>query len=185
MQRLPEAALRARTALAVIFTILLSISVQPVQAGTRALIVDIASAEEQSRASAYVSRIQGLMAIFSFFASSLTLNKLPGLGKLTQFQALSCLNLITLGSTVLITCFFVQEKDSRRIELEGEQKKMGVVDFFRQLWRTVRELPEKIAQACKVQFASWMAWFPFLFYNTTYIGELGKSSRHPFRCTIC
>ncbi|KAI5361760.1 Putative MFS transporter superfamily [Septoria linicola] len=162
-------------AFAVIFTLLLSISVQPIQAGVRALMVDIAPAAQQSRASAYASRIQGSLSIFSFFASSLTLNNLPGLGRLTQFQCLTCLNFITLGGTVLITCVFIQERDSRRIRLEGadaDGKKQNVGDFFKQLWHTARTLPEMVEQACKVQFASWWAWFPFTYYNTTYIGEL-------------
>lgn len=82
-----------------------------------------------------------------------------------------------------MTCVFVGEEDERRKRRMrgngGEEGRKGkflreMVEFFRRLWWTVKDLPEKIAQACKVQVASWMAWFPFLFYNTTYIGELGK-----------
>lgn len=165
----------ASVALAVTFTLLLSIAVQPVQAGVRALMVDIAPAEEQSRASAWASRIQGSMAIFSFFASSLNIPDLPGLGNLTQFQALACLNLITLGGTVLITCVFIKEKDSRRVELDAEQRK-SVWAVFRQLYQTVWQLPKRIAQAYRVQFSSWFAWFPLLYYTTTFVGELGEFS---------
>lgn len=164
---------KATIALAVIFTALLSISVQPVQAGVRALMVDIAPPEEQSRASAYASRIQGAMAIFSFFASSLNLSSLPGLTKLTQFQALACLNLITLGGTVSITCVFIREKDSTRVTL-GEEAKKSLWEVFRHIWKTVFELPGRVAGVCKAQFSSWFAWFPLLFYTTTFIGELGE-----------
>lgn len=138
--------------------------------------VDIAPAAEQSRASAYASRIQGAMSIFGFFASSLTLNSLPGLGRFTQFQCLALLNFLTLGGTVLLTCLFIRERDSRRLGLEDDEG-MGIGEFFGRLWRTVKELPPTIGQACKVQIASWTAWFPFLYYNTTYIGELGEFSR--------
>ncbi|CZT17729.1 uncharacterized protein RCC_03566 [Ramularia collo-cygni] len=165
---------KAVVALAVIFTILLAISVQPVQAGCRALTVDIAPSHEQTRASAYASRIQGAMAIFSFWASSLTFPEIPGLESLTQFQALSCLNFITLGSTVLLTCLVVGEEDSRRPS--AEVTKRTILGFFREIWRNVRFLPERIRMACQVQFASWMAWFPLLFYTTTYIGELDKTA---------
>ncbi|PIA92034.1 General alpha-glucoside permease [Cercospora beticola] len=121
----PESNLSGRKAAAVLFTILLSIAVQPVQAGVRALMVDVAPAAEQSRAS----------------------------------------------GTVLLTCLFIQERDSRRLSLDDEEGK-GIGEFFGRLWRTVKELPPTIGQACKVQIASWTAWFPFLYYNTTYIGEL-------------
>lgn len=164
---------------AILLTFALSISIQPVQACTRALMVDIAPPEEQSRVSAYASRIQGASAIGSFFASSLSLNRfLPRGWGWTQFQCLAVLNALTLGGTVGVTCVFVGEEDGRRRRRTdgGEGRKgeflRGVVEFFRRLWWTVKDLPEKIAQACKVQVASWMAWFPFLFYNTTYIGEL-------------
>ncbi|PPJ52332.1 hypothetical protein CBER1_10222 [Cercospora berteroae] len=167
----PESNLSGRKAAAVVFTILLSIAVQPVQAGVRALMVDIAPAAEQSRASAYASRIQGAMSIFGFFASSLTLNSLPGLRKFTQFQCLALLNFLTLGGTVLLTCLLIQERDSRRLSLDDEERQ-GIGEFFGRLWRTVKDLPPTIGQACKVQIASWTAWFPFLYYNTTYIGEL-------------
>lgn len=169
---------------AILLTFALSISIQPVQACTRALMVDIAPPEEQSRVSAYASRIQGASAIGSFFASSLSLNRfLPSGWGWTQFQCLAVLNALTLGSTVGVTCVFVGEEDGRRKRGRrangGEEGRKGkflreMVEFFRRLWWTVKDLPDKIAQACKVQVASWMAWFPFLFYNTTYIGELGK-----------
>ncbi|EME44775.1 hypothetical protein DOTSEDRAFT_152804 [Dothistroma septosporum NZE10] len=162
----------AMLAVAIFCTILMAISVQPVQAGVRALMVDIAPAEQQSRASSWAGRIQGVSAIFSFFASSLTLPSLPGLSKLTQMQALAILNLITLGSTVSITCLFIHEKDSRRVSL-GNDKKGSVMDVFRHIFSTVRELKGKIRQTCLTQFFSWFAWFPFTYYNTTYIGELG------------
>lgn len=166
----------ASLALAILCTILMAISVQPVQAGVRALMVDIAPASQQSRASSWAGRIQGVSAIFSFFASSLTLPSLPGLGGLAQMQALACLNFITLGSTVAITCVFIHEKDSRRISVAGEAKR-SVADVFRRIFSTVKELKGKIRQTCLTQFFSWFAWFPFTYYNTTYIGELGKSSQ--------
>ncbi|KAK4610084.1 General alpha-glucoside permease [Fulvia fulva] len=165
----------ASLALAILCTILMAISVQPVQAGVRALMVDIAPASQQSRASSWAGRIQGVSAIFSFFASSLTLPSLPGLGGLAQMQALACLNFITLGSTVAITCVFIHEKDSRRISVAGEAKR-SVADVFRRIFSTVKELKGKIRQTCLTQFFSWFAWFPFTYYNTTYIGELGSAS---------
>lgn len=112
------------------------------------------------------------MAIFSFFASSVTIPDLPGLERLTQFQALACLNFITLGLTVGLTCIVVGEEDSRR--LEEDATKQTTLSFFREIWRNIWRLPTRISRACQVQVASWTAWFPLLFYTTTYIGELGK-----------
>ena len=74
---------------------------------------------------------------------------------------------------VLITCLFIHEKDSRRVSLGAEEKR-SVLDVFRHIFSTMRELKGKIRQTCLTQFFSWFAWFPFTYYNTTYIGELGK-----------
>lgn len=165
---------RAVMALAVVFTLLLSISVQPVQSGVRSLMVDVAPSHQQNRAATWAGRIQGISAIFSFFASSLNLSELPGLGRLSQFQALACLNFITLGTTVLMTCVTISEKDSRHISLPNNDEG-SVLEVLKHIFRTMRTLPSKVNGTCKVQFCSWMAWFPLLYYNTTYIGELGES----------
>lgn len=147
-------------ALAVLWTLVLSITVQPIQSGFRALMVDVPSPDQQSRASAWASRIAGAASIFSFFASSLSLPGLPGLGWLTQFQALACLNVLTLGITVTLTCVFIHEEDSRQVDPSVEQRSITAV--FRHLSQTIRHLPKGVAQACKVQFCSWLAWFPLL-----------------------
>ncbi|KAF2771122.1 MFS general substrate transporter [Teratosphaeria nubilosa] len=165
----------ATGALAVVWTICMAISVQPVQAGVRSLMVDIAPAEQQNRAASFAGRIQSACAIFSFFASSLNLPGLPGLHRLSQFQALACLNFITLGSTVLITCIFIREKNSRQVQLAGFSKKSALV-VLRHIFKTIRELRGRIRKTCETQFCSWFAWFPFLYYNTTYISEINTAN---------
>lgn len=32
-------------------------------------------------------------------------------------------------------------------------------------------MPSTIRKVCHIQFFSWMAWFPFLYYSTTYVAE--------------
>lgn len=40
------------------------------------------------------------------------------------------------------------------------------------IWRALRKLPEELQRICNVQFFAWMGWFPFLFYSTTWVGEI-------------
>ena len=49
---------------------------------------------------------------------------------------------------------------------------MGVVTFFRQMFKSIARLPPQIRKVCEVQFFNWIGWFGFLFYMTTYIGQL-------------
>jgi solute carrier family 45 protein 1/2/4 len=78
---------------------------------------------------------------------------------------------IALGSTVLVSSLFIRERDPR---LEGppSQEKGGVLSFFRQVFASMKRLPLQVRKVCEVQFFAWIGWFPFLFYITTYIGQL-------------
>ncbi|KAL4980237.1 hypothetical protein BDW66DRAFT_72014 [Aspergillus desertorum] len=68
-------------------------------------------------------------------------------------------------------CSYIQERDPR---LDGPPPSgsMGVVGFFKQVFKSIKHLPPQAAKVCEVQIAAWIAWFPFLFYATTYIGQL-------------
>lgn len=89
----------------------------------------------------------------------------------TQFKVLCVLASLALIVTVTVSCATVGERDPR---LEGEPpvQKAGVIAFFVELYRSVRRLPPQISRVCQVQFFAWIGWFPFLFYITTYIGEI-------------
>jgi len=95
---------------------------------------------------------------------------LPWLGH-TQFQVLCSIACITLCGTVGITCLYIRERDPR---LEGPpaDSSMGFISFFRQIFNSILRLPPQIRKVCEVQFFNWIGWFGFLFYMTTYIGQL-------------
>lgn len=78
---------------------------------------------------------------------------------------------IALSSTLLVSCLSIKERDPR---LEGPpaSDNPGVLSFFGQVFSAIRRLPPQIRKICEVQFFSWIGWFPFLFYITTYIGQL-------------
>lgn len=94
----------------------------------------------------------------------------PFLGN-TQFKVLCAFASIALGVTLAASCFYIQERDPR---LDGPQTSdgLGVVAFFKQTFKSIRTLPPQIARVCEVQIAAWVGWFPFLFYSTTYVGQL-------------
>ena len=49
---------------------------------------------------------------------------------------------------------------------------MGIVGFFKQVLKSIKNLPPQATKVCQVQVAAWIGWFPFLFYATTYIGQI-------------
>lgn len=163
-----------RTVVIVAATLLmycLDFSINTVQAGIRAFIVDNAPAHQQESANAWASGLTGAGNILGYISGYLDLPKvLPFFGN-TQFKVLCAIASISLSTTLLISCSYVKERDPR---LEGPptSRSFGVFSFFKHVFESVRNLPPQIAKVCEVQVAAWIGWFPFLYYSTTYIGQL-------------
>ena len=143
-----------------------------VQAGIRAFIVDNAPTHQQEDANAWAGRITGVGSILGYLSGYVDLPELTGgyLGN-TQFKVLCIIACLTLGGTVLISCLFIRERDPR---LDGppSDEKLGVMSFFRQVFYSIKRLNPQVRKVCEAQFFNWIGWFPFLFYITTYIGQL-------------
>ncbi|ODH38432.1 hypothetical protein ACO22_02333 [Paracoccidioides brasiliensis] len=157
--------------LATILMYCLDFAINTVQATIRAFIVDNAPAHQQESANAWASRLTGIGNIVGYILGYLNLPKiLPFFGK-TQFQVLCMIASLSLGITLLISCLYITERDP---QLEGppSSDNPGVVAFFKQVFKSIRSLPPQIRKVCEVQLFAWIGWFPFLFYCTTYIGQL-------------
>ncbi|EER27286.1 general alpha-glucoside permease, putative [Coccidioides posadasii C735 delta SOWgp] len=156
---------------ATFFMFCLDFAINTVQAAIRAFIVDNAPAHQQESANAWASRLTGIGNILGYISGYLDLPKvLPFFGN-TQFKVLCVIASLALGTTLLISCLYIQERDPR---LEGppRSKNPGVICFFKQVFASIKRLPPQIRKVCEVQLCAWVGWFPFLFYSTTYIGQL-------------
>jgi solute carrier family 45, member 1/2/4 len=156
---------------AIISMCVLDFSINTVQAGIRAFIVDNAPAHQQESANAWASRTLGIGNVLGYVFGYIDLPRYFSFFGNTQFKVLCVIASFSLGLTLLISCLYIKERDPR---LEGppENDNPGVMAFFNQVFRSVRRLPHQIRKVCEVQFFSWIGWFPFLFYITTYIGQL-------------
>jgi solute carrier family 45 protein 1/2/4 len=147
-----------------------SADTQPVQAAIRAYIVDVAPTHQQESANAWMIRSSGIGNILGYFAGNADLPAwFPWLGD-SQFKVLCAIASFIMAVTVAISCLAVNERNPSHDKPAVEQE--GLVNFFRGLFRSVKSLPVQIKRVCEVQFAAWIGWFPFLFYITTYIGEI-------------
>ena len=160
---------------AIIFAILmiyvLDFSINVIQAGIRAFIVDNAPAHQQDSANAWASRMSGVGNIVGYLFGYINLPKYLWFFGDTQFKVLCVIASLTMAATLSVSCLSVTERDPR---LEGPplETEGGVWAFFKGLARSIRKLPTQISRVCQVQFVAWIGWFPFLFYITTYIGEI-------------
>lgn len=144
-----------------------------VQAGIRAFIVDNAPTHQQEDANAWAGRLTGVGNILGYVAGYIDLPKVTGgiFGD-TQFKVLCVIASFALTSTVVISSLTVHERDPRLDQSPGFEKTSGVLSFFRQIFRSMVRLSPQVRKVCQVQFFNWIGWFPFLFYSTTYIGQL-------------
>jgi len=87
----------------------------------------------------------------------------------SQFQQLTIIAAIAILGSTAVTCWAVTEKVL--VMPKGAEQSKSIVQVLRQILSTVRHLPPRVRAICWAQFWSWIGWFPFLFYNTTWLGE--------------
>lgn len=88
----------------------------------------------------------------------------------TQFKQLTVIAAVALLVAVGVTCWATRE---RVLLSDGTENQQGasILSAFAQIWHTTRHLPNRIQAICWIQFWSWIGWFPFLFYSSTWVGE--------------
>ncbi|KAG0356200.1 hypothetical protein BGZ54_000811 [Gamsiella multidivaricata] len=132
--------------------------------------MDIPPTEQQEVCNAWSGWMNNLGSVVGFFAGYLDLVKYfsPYLGD-SQIKILANLAMMVFGTCLAICCSSVKEMQYQPTE---EDRKRSVWSTLGNIWRAFRHLPEEIQRICNVQFFAWMGWFPFLFYSTTWVGEI-------------
>ena len=117
-----------------------------------------------------MNRTTGAGNILGYLAGMIKLPALfPFLGD-TQFKVLCAIACIVLALTVSVSVVSCPERNPRWDGASEAQD--GVIAFFKGLAASIRKLPLQIRRVCEVQFFAWIGWFPFLFYISTYIGQI-------------
>ena len=156
---------------AIIWVYVLDFAINTVQAGIRAFIVDNAPLHQQEDANAWAGRITGVGNILGYLSGYVHLPKhLPWLGH-TQMQVLCAIASFAICSTVLISALYIRERDPNE-EGPPSAENPGVIAFFKQTFQSAKRMPLQIRKVCLAQFFNWLGWFGFLFYMTTYIGQI-------------
>jgi len=163
----------ATIVLATVMMWCLDFSINTVQAAIRAFIVDGAPSHQQESANAWASRMTGVGNVLGYVFGYLDLPKYFHFFGNTQFKVLVVIASIALCSTVLTSILAVKERNPRLDPAsKADPDSNGFIAFFKQVFVSIKRLPPPIRKVCEIQFFHWMGWFPFLFYITTYIGQL-------------
>ena len=143
----------------------MNISIQPIQAGLRSLIIENCPTHQQTQAAAWTSVLMGTGNILGYFCGFIELPKFFGLKGLTQFQWLCLIASLALAITTSMNCTIKEGYSARSLPVRLERTGVRVV--CRDLINTYRFMPRKIRKVCHIQFCAWIGWFPFLFYSST------------------
>ncbi|KAG9661590.1 SUC2 like protein, partial [Aureobasidium melanogenum] len=157
--------------LAVLSIYALDFAINAVQSSCRSLIVDTLPIPKQQLGSAWASRMVAVGHLIGYGAGALDLGLIFGtlIGD-TQFKQLTVIAAVALIVAIGVTCWAV---DERVLIARGDGvKDEGLVAVLAQIMKTTRNLPSRIQMICWIQFWSWIGWFPFLFYSTTWVGEI-------------
>ncbi|KAK9484880.1 hypothetical protein V1527DRAFT_468433 [Lipomyces starkeyi] len=145
-------------------------SVNAVQACCRAIIVDSLPKSKQELANAWAGRMVAGGHLIGYFAGVINLvDYFPYLGN-TQLKVLCAISSLALFLCVGLTSWAV---DERVLILTNEaDRSKSIYHILKALLQTGFHLPTRIRQIFTVQLFAWYGWFTFLFYSSTWVGEI-------------
>jgi solute carrier family 45 protein 1/2/4 len=167
-----EGAKRPTIVVAVLAIYAVDFAINAVMSCARSLIVDVLPIEKQQLGAAWSSRMSACGHMIGYAAGAIDLVGIFGttLGD-TQFKQLTIVASTAILVTTALTCWAVTERvliSSAPVPAHHQGRRFKV---FRHIWFTLFHLPPRIQAICWAQFWSWIGWFPFLFYSTTWVGE--------------
>ncbi|KAF7355434.1 ANK-REP-REGION domain-containing protein [Mycena sanguinolenta] len=148
----------------------LDFALNALQASLRNLLLDVTPASQLNSGNAWHGRMTHAGNIVGFGFGFLPLARLPLINLLggTQFRKFCIICIVILVVTVWITCYFHEEQERPSLH-QKKSKGSEVLDNIRS---AIVNLPRPIRRVCYVQLFAFMGWFPFLFYATTYMGQV-------------
>src|SRR5262249_15841988 len=132
-----------------------------------------------SLANAWAAAMIGSGAVLGYFFGFLDLPYLfPELGVSYQLEALCMVAACVFAASVIWTCLWTRDT-SAAASTTTMTTTMAWYHPLIGAFRAGRHLPPRIQHICTAQFFAWMAWFPFLFYSTTWIMEVLLRTHSP------
>jgi solute carrier family 45, member 1/2/4 len=94
----------------------------------------------------------------------------------SQFKIMIFIAIVALLFAIGVTCYAVSE---RRLMPSAAMDSKSAFAVLPELFQRTLNLPPRIQSICWIQFWSWIGWFPFLFYSSTWVGETYYRYEHP------
>jgi solute carrier family 45 protein 1/2/4 len=88
----------------------------------------------------------------------------------TQFKKLIIVAALALIFSTCVTSWAVTERVL--ISQRDANAPTSAFQIVKHIFKAATSLPPRIQAICNIQMWSWVGWFPFLFYSTTFVGEI-------------
>ncbi|KAK1778809.1 hypothetical protein QBC45DRAFT_413009 [Copromyces sp. CBS 386.78] len=158
-------------AVAVLSLYCVDFAINAVMSCARSLVVDTLPIQKQQSGAAWASRMGSLGHIIGYGMGAIDLLGLFGtsLGD-TQFKQLTVIAALGMLVTSSVTCWAVTERVLVTVRPDP-RRHSGRFKVVRQIVSTLITLPPRIRAICYAVFWSWIGWFPFIIYSSTWVGE--------------
>ncbi|GAM86773.1 hypothetical protein ANO11243_047930 [Dothideomycetidae sp. 11243] len=168
----------ATVVLAVFSIYALDFAINAVQCSCRSLIIDTLPVPKQQLGSAWASRMVAVGQLVGYAVGALDLGRIFGnaFGD-SQFKQVTLISATALLSAISLTSWAVTERvlisDGTMLysSQPGDDASTSIRATLATIFHTALNLPPQIRAICHIQCFSWIGWFPFLFYSTTWVGE--------------
>lgn len=137
--------------------------------------MDMLGPDEQDMANAWATRFGSVGSVLGYFLSEMDLTKaVPVVGEnVDQVTVLSLFAIVILTSTHLSLVFCIRE--ARLLDTPSHAHHglhQSLREIIWKLYHCGRTLPQPIWDLFVIQFFSWLAWFPVLFYCAAWVAEV-------------
>ncbi|KAF7510665.1 hypothetical protein GJ744_006031 [Endocarpon pusillum] len=160
---------RSTIAVAVLSMYTIDFALNTVGSSSRSLIVDTLPSSQQQAGSAWASRMAAAGHLLGYFIGSLDIVSILGSGfGGSQFRSMILVAVVTLNFAIGVTCVAVSE---RRLMPSASSQAKPTFTVLTELFQHAIDLPPRMQSICWIQFWSWVGFFPFMIYSSTWVGE--------------
>ncbi|KAF8305438.1 MFS general substrate transporter [Clavulina sp. PMI_390] len=157
--------------LAILSFCILDFALNALQASLRNLLLDITPAAQLGEGNAWHGRMIHAGNVVGFSIGFLNLGSwwfLQFIGG-SQFRKICIVSLVVLIVSVVWTCWTQVETPGTK---DFKNREGGLGQVIKSIVTSVINLPKPVRRVCYVQICAFMGWFPFLFFGTTWMGEI-------------
>ncbi|ERF68569.1 hypothetical protein EPUS_04667 [Endocarpon pusillum Z07020] len=160
---------RSTIAVAVLSMYTFDFALNTVGSSSRSLIVDTLPSSQQQAGSAWASRMAATGHLLGYFIGSLDIVSILGSGfGGSQFRSMILIAVMTLNFAIGVTCISVSE---RRLMPSASSQAKPALAVLTELFQHAINLPPRMQSICWIHFWSWVGFFPFMIYSSTWVGE--------------